>query len=306
MEKFRILIPGGAGFVGRNLVRVLKSAKYDMNEVTVLDKDKSNLAFVKRYGVQTQCVDLAEKGEWYDTFNDKKIVINLAAQISSPEDEPFYRNNVLATINVLEAAKNADVKRIIHFSSAAVLSVRKDEYARTKLEGEELVKESGLEYCILQPSIMYGPTDTKNIGFLVDFARKVPCFPIPGHGKWPRQPIYIDDVCGLVITMMKQFPQNKVFSINGKDVIYFKDMIKIVLKQLSGFKFRIFLPVWLFKFLMISYQKLSGKEQFTADQVESLTAGEVFPEYAWWDEFGIEVTSFEEGVEKMVRYSDEV
>ena len=141
MEKFRILIPGGAGFVGRNLVRVLKSENYDMNEVTVLDNDKSNLAFVKRYGVQTQCVDLADKGEWYDAFNDKEIVINLAAQISSPEDKPFYRNNVLATLNVLEAAKNADVKRIIHFSSAAVLSVRKDEYAQTKLEGEELVKK---------------------------------------------------------------------------------------------------------------------------------------------------------------------
>jgi len=77
-----------------------------MHEVTVLDKDKSSLAFVKRYGVQTQCVDLSEKGAWYDAFNDTEIVINLAAQISSPEDEPFYRNNVLATLNVLEAAKN--------------------------------------------------------------------------------------------------------------------------------------------------------------------------------------------------------
>ncbi len=69
MEKFRILIPGGAGFAGRNLVRVLKSEKYDMNEVTVLDKDKSNLEFVKRYGVQTQCVALAEKKEWCDEFS---------------------------------------------------------------------------------------------------------------------------------------------------------------------------------------------------------------------------------------------
>jgi len=42
-QKCRILIPGGACFVGRNLVRVLKSEKYDMNEVTVLDNDKSNL-----------------------------------------------------------------------------------------------------------------------------------------------------------------------------------------------------------------------------------------------------------------------
>jgi nucleoside-diphosphate-sugar epimerase len=82
MEKFRILIPGGAGFVGRNLVRVLYSKNYDMNEVTVLDKDKSNLEYVKKYGVKARCVDFGEKGGWYDEFNDKKIVINPAAQNS--------------------------------------------------------------------------------------------------------------------------------------------------------------------------------------------------------------------------------
>ena len=63
IHKCRIIIPGGAGFVDGNLVRGLKSENYDMNEVTVLDSDKSNLEFVKRYGVQTQCVDLAEKGD---------------------------------------------------------------------------------------------------------------------------------------------------------------------------------------------------------------------------------------------------
>ncbi|KAF5435042.1 hypothetical protein C5S35_12210 [Candidatus Methanophagaceae archaeon] len=60
IQKCKILIPGGAGFVGRNLVRVRHPKNYDMNDVTVLDKDKTNLAFVTRYGVQTQCVDLAE------------------------------------------------------------------------------------------------------------------------------------------------------------------------------------------------------------------------------------------------------
>ncbi len=95
MKTFGIVIPGGAGFVGRNLVRVLNSENYDMNEITVLNKDEENLEYVKKYGVKTRCVD----------------------------------------------------------------SVRKDDYAKTKLEGEELVKNSGLEYCILQPSIMYGSTD---------------------------------------------------------------------------------------------------------------------------------------------------
>jgi nucleoside-diphosphate-sugar epimerase len=298
-----VVLPGGAGFVGRNLIRVMIDEGFKPEDITVIDKNQRNLEFLGKYQVKKILADLAEKGDWYDEFNGKELVINLAAQISSPSYEPFYRNTVLTTKNVLEAAKNAGLKRIIHFGSAAIYSVRKDAYAQTKLEGEEMVKNSGLEYCILHPSLMYGPTDDKNIGFLIEFAKKLPCFPIPGHGKWPRQPIYIDDVCHLVISMMQSFPENKVYSINGKDVIYFKDMIKIVLKQLDGFKFRVFLPVSLFKLLMMTYQKLSGEIQFTPDQVDSLTAKEVFPNYPWWDEFGIKITSFDEGVKRMLDYS---
>jgi nucleoside-diphosphate-sugar epimerase len=299
----RVVLPGGAGFVGRNLIRVMIDEGFKPEDITVIDNSKRNLEFLEKYQVKEILADLAEKGDWYDEFNGKELVINLAAQISSPSYEPFYRNTVLTTKNVLDAAKIAGLKRIIHFGSAAVYSIRKDAYAQTKLEGEELVKNSGLEYCILHPSLMYGPTDDKNIGFLIEFAKKLPCFPIPGHGKWPRQPIYIDDVCHLIISMMHNFPENKVYSINGRDVIYFKDMIKIVLKQLDGFKFRVFLPISLFKFLMMAYQKLSGEIQFTADQVDSLTAKEVFPNYPWWDEFNIKITSFDEGVKRMLSYS---
>ena len=304
MKSINIIITGGAGFVGRNLIRVLQSSDYDMGKITVIDKDEKNLEHVKKFGVKAVCADLAEKGDWFDEFKGKDMVINLSAQISSPDPVPFHRNNVIATENVLEAAKMADVRKIIHFSSAAVLSIRKYDYAKSKLEGEKMVKNSGLEYCILQPSLMYGPTDDKNIGYLINFAKKLPCFPIPGHGKWPRQPIYIDDICYLVISIMENFPRNKVYSVNGKEVIYFRDMIKIVLKQLGGLRFRIFLPVCLFKFLMMNYQRLTGKTQFTPDQVDSLTAGETFPEYPWWEEFNIDVTSFDEGVKRMVEWNE--
>jgi nucleoside-diphosphate-sugar epimerase len=52
-----------------------------------------------------------------------------------------------------------------------------DDYAKTNVEGEELVKDSSIEYCILMPSLMYGPTDDKNIDYLINFARKFPFLP---------------------------------------------------------------------------------------------------------------------------------
>lgn len=296
----KIVIAGGAGFVGRNLIRVMLEKGFKKSEITVMDSNKENLNFIDKYGVKTVFADLSHGGKWEEKLSGSDFLINLAAQISSPEYEPFERNNILATQNLIGAAKRAKIFRIIHFSSAAVLSVRKDDYANTKLEGEELVVKSGLDYCIIRPSLMFGPTDDKNIGYLINFAKKFPFFPIPGHGRWPRQPLYIDDVCLMVISLIKNFPVNQIYSINGKETIYFKDMIKAVLDEVDGFHFRLFLPVSVFKFAMAFYQKLSGNEEFTSDQVDSLTAEEVFPDYPWWDEFNIRPTSFQEGVRKMI------
>lgn len=302
----KIVIPGGAGFVGRNLVRMLYSTNQTMSEVIIFDINQINLEYVKKYGVHAVNADLSKQGDWNHEFENADIVINLAAQLSSSNHEPFHRNNVLTTKNIIDAMKKANVQRIIHFSSAAVLSLWQDDYARTKNEGENLVKSSDLDYCILQPSIMYGPTDETNIGYLINFAKKIPVFPIPGQGKWPRQPLYIDDVCRLILRIIEDFPHNETLSINGQEVIYFKDMVKIVLQELGGIKFRVFLPIRLFTVLMMIYQKVKGVTEFTPDQVRALTTVETFPEYPWWDTFDIPVTSFQHGVRTMLTYKEMV
>jgi nucleoside-diphosphate-sugar epimerase len=298
----RIIIVGGAGFVGRNLVRILYKENFLMKDVIIIDKDTTRIKESNKYGVIFIEADLSNYGEWKEFFNEGDIVINLAAQISAETDEPFQANNVEVTKNIIRACKESGIKKIIHFSSAAVISVRKDTYAETKKMGEQLVQDSGLNYVILQPSLMYGPTDDKNIGYLINFARKIPIFPIPGKGKWPRQPVYVDDVCNMLVKIINQFPQqNEIFIINGRDIVFFDDMIKEVHEQLGGFKLRVHLPIIIFKALMVTYQTLTGKKKFTTDQINSLTAGDVFPNYPWWDVFDVKVTSFNEGVAIMLK-----
>jgi len=300
MKNPKIIIPGGAGFVGRNIVKFLITVVPAEN-ITVIDKNADHLQMVKKYGIKIVEADLSEKGPWYDLFSGQDIIIHLAAQISSKFEEDFEKNNIRATENIIEAAKIAEVSKIIFFSSAAVLSVRKDPYADTKLRAEESVKQSGLTFCVLQPSMMYGPTDDKNIGYLINFAKKMPVFPIPGHGRWPRQPVFIDDICHLILLFLEEFPENKVYSINGKETIFFTDMINTVFRELGGFKMRLSLPIPLFKFLMVTYQKIIRNEQFTLDQVDSLSSCDVFPEYPWWDEFHIPATSFKDGIHLMLQ-----
>ncbi len=296
----KILLTGGLGFVGQNLLRLMKEKGFEMGEITVIDKAPV-VDFSQRTSVKFICADLSISGDWSKLFRDQEMIILLHAQISSPASADFDRHNVEATKRVITAAKKYGVKKIIYFSSAAVLSSRKDNYAQTKQLGEEIVKSSSLNYVIIQPSIIYGPGDNKNIGWLINFAKKCPVFPVPGHGRYPRQPIYIDDLCQLVIKLIHNFPlENKVYSINGKEKIYFHEMVRIVLKELKGIHFMIYLPIPVFLFLMRLYDFLFHSP-FTPGQIKSLTSGDVFPDYPWWDEFGIRVTSFAEGIKSMIQ-----
>ena len=296
----KIIIPGGAGFVGRNLLRILNSERFNMDDVVVIDSSQENLNKISRCGARLIQADLSTEGAWEDEFKGGQIIINIAAQISSPDAAVFEKNNVATIKNIIHAAQKHHVPKIIHFSSAAVLSVRKDPYSVTKAESEKIVISSGLGYCILRPSLMYGPTDDKNIGYLIEFSKTYPMFPIPGNGKWPRQPIYIDDVCRLLIRMVSNFPTNAVLGINGHETINFIDMIQTVQSEMGGARFCVRLPIPVFKALMMVYQTFTGNVKFTTDQVDSLTAEEIFPEYRWWDEYGIPITSFRNGVRQMI------
>ena len=298
----KILVTGGGGFVGKNLLRVMEEEGIEPRDITVLDQSQKDVDFVKQFGVKAICADLSVKNSiWIDAFKNQDIVVSLHAQISAPEETLFYKNNVEATKNVVEAAKIAGIRKIIHFSSAAVISVRKDHYAKTKQKSEEIVKSSGLKYVILRPSIMYGLFDNKNIGWLINFAKKLPFFPVPGNGKYPRQPIFVEDICRLVIKLIENFPEeNKIYNINGRDIVYFRDMIKAVLKQMGGFRFPVYIPIPIFIFLVRVYDILL-RSPFTIDQIKSLISGDVFPDYPWWDEFKIEITPFEKGVQKMLK-----
>ena len=68
-------------------------------------------------------------------------------------------------------------------------SVADDNCTNSKKRQEQLVLESGLRCCVLRPTLMFGWFDTKRLGWLARFMERVPVFPIPGHGRYMRQPL---------------------------------------------------------------------------------------------------------------------
>ena len=292
----KIIIPGAAGLVGQNLIVQLKKRGY--TNLVAIDKHTNNLKVLKQLHPDVKAVeaDLAEVGSWEKEFKDADVVLMLQAQIGAPTMEPFIRNNITSTKNILDVIKIYNIPYLVHISSSVVNSKANDFYTITKKDQEKLVRESGITQCILRPTLMFGWFDRKHLGWLSRFMEKVPFFPIPGHGRYMRQPLFEKDFCNIIISAMEKQPQNEIFNITGRDEVDYIDIIKTI-KNVKGLKTPIVkIPYKIFYFLMWGFALFSKNPPFTTQQLEALVADDHFELIPWWEIFDVESTPFEKAM----------
>lgn len=272
----KIVITGAAGLVGQNLILLLREMGY--SHIVALDKHPENLATLAKLnpGITTQLADLSQAGQWIDCFADAQRALVLHAQITGLQSDVFIKNNITATKHVLQAIKQHNIPFTVHISSSVVNSVADDHYTNTKKQQEQMVIDSGIACCILRPTLMFGWFDPKHLGWLSRFMAKTPVFPIPGNGKFLRQPLFSRDFCKVIIAAMQQQPTGEIYDIVGQEEIDYIDMIRKIksAKKLSTKVVK--LPYPIFYALLKLYALFSNKPPFTADQLTALTAGDYF------------------------------
>lgn len=293
-----ILITGGAGLVGQNLVTVLIERGY--KKIVVVDKHKNNLDRLQARHPQVQCIhaDLSQWDTWKNSFIGVQRLFLLQAQITGNTSAPFERNTIMSTVNVLRAAKDASIPFIIFVSSSVVNSIADDNYTRSKKEQERLVRNSGLAHCVVRPTLMFGWFDPKHFGWLSRFMEKMPIYPIPGNGHYMRQPLYVRDFCRILIWCAEHTPNEKIYDIVGCEKIDYIDIIRKI-KQVKGLHTWILpIPIWLFRLLLKIYGVVFSKPPFVADQLDALVAGDDFHGEDVLAVFNIELTPISQAIEE--------
>ncbi|QGX03793.1 NAD-dependent epimerase/dehydratase family protein [Beggiatoa leptomitoformis] len=288
----KIVVTGAAGLVGQNLIVQLKEMGY--YNLVAIDKHEYNLNILKELhpDVETVLADLAEEGAWAEHFAGAACLLMLQAQITGKNNELFVRNNITSTEKVLNAVRTHQVPYIVHISSSVVNSVADDDYTNTKKVQEKMVVDSGIPHSILRPTLMFGWFDPKHLGWLSRFMEKVPVFPIPGNGRYMRQPLYNKDFCKMIIDCMEKQPQGTIYDVVGNQNIDYVDIIKTI-KQVKELKTPIVhIPYSLFYVLLKVYALFSSKPPFTADQLKALTAGDCFTGVDTEVTFGVKQTPF--------------
>lgn len=292
----KIVLTGAAGLVGQNLLVELESQGYD--QLVAIDKHAYNLDILRELHPKVEAIqaDLAEPGAWEDSFAGAQVVVQLHAQITGKHPAEFERNNVQATQRVLDACKRHAVPYLVHISSSVVNSVADDSYTRTKRDQETLVRSSGLRHCVLRPTLMFGWFDPKHLGWLSRFMARTPVFPIPGDGRYMRQPLYERDFCRCIAWCIKHQPDGAAYDIVGDTRVDYIDIIRTIKRAKGLHTLIVKIPVGFFSLLLRIYSLFSSKPPFTAEQLTALTAGDDFSGVDTRAVFGVTQTPFEQAI----------
>ena len=298
----KIFIPGGAGLVGLNLIYLL-TKNHPEWEILVVDKKKSSVNIGKNLfkRVNFLCEDLSyfKNSKWSEMISNFDVCIMLQAEIGNKDTSQFERNNVITTENILEVINKSNINRLIHVSSSVINSVSNDFYTKTKLKQEELVKKYwGKSLIILRPTLMFGWFDRKHLGWLQKFMKRSPFFPIPGKGRFIRQPLFVRDFCQIIQSCIIDYDITGQFDITGLQPITYIKLMKTIRSTTKNNPIFIYLPIPIFSFLLKVWALIVRRPAFTASQLEALTAGDEFEVINWPKIFSVKPTDIDDAIKK--------
>jgi NADH dehydrogenase len=189
----KVFLTGGTGFVGRKMLkRLLDNGHLVRALVRSMPQPPAGVALARSVGYVRG--DVVTGAGLDKAMQGCDAAIHLVGIIVEKGSNTFEAVHHLGTRNVVQAAKRNGIKRFVQMSALGVCENGVAAYQRSKWKGEEEVRRSGISYCILRPSLIFGPGD----GFvtqMMETMKKAPFFrPVPGDGSPKFRPIFVDDV----------------------------------------------------------------------------------------------------------------
>lgn len=253
--KTRVLVTGGAGFLGINLIRYLLERGYEITSLDFAPFDYPD-ALPRIREVRGDIRNLSDVRE---AIAGCTLVVHCAAALPLYSRQDIFTTDIDGTRNVMQAALDAGVDRAVHISSTAVYGIpdhhplREDDrqygvgpYGEAKVKAEQVCLEfraKGLCIPIIRPKSFIGPERLGVFALFYDWAKDGRDFPMIGNGKNRYQLLDVEDLCDaihLCLTLDKQ-RVNDVFNIGAKEFTTMGEDYQAVLdaagfgKKIRGF-----------------------------------------------------------------------
>jgi NADH dehydrogenase len=257
-----IFITGATGFLGSNLLkRLIPEERIDkiflLTRKSLPPDADVRIEYIRGDLETVKDVVLKEKVD---------VVIHLAAAMRSENFKELHKVNVEGTANLVEFCRKNHARRIIFASSINVHLKNQGAYAKSKILAEDLVKNSGLEYCIFRFALVYGLNDG-GLCRIVDFIKKYKLVPVFGDGKKLEQPIYIDEAVDFLLKGIFLNKSNLTVDLCGKTSISYNEMVLLLGRALKIKVALVHIPVSFVIFIIRFLNLLKLPCPLTCEQV---------------------------------------
>jgi NADH dehydrogenase len=213
-------VTGASSFTGRFIAQRLIGAGHQ-----VRDLGRGDLANLERMRAALDGCDTL-----YNTF-----------WIRFERGPITYAWAIERTRTLFEAARGAGVRRIVHLSVINASRTAPTAYFRAKAVVEEALVATAIGHAILRPTVTYGPGDilVNNLAWTL---RHLPAFGIPGDGRYPIQPVHVEDVA-VVAVRAGAMVETVTLDVGGPDIFTFNEFVALVRRGIGSRALIVHMPV---------------------------------------------------------------
>jgi uncharacterized protein YbjT (DUF2867 family) len=295
----RIFVTGATGFVGRAVIHALRAEGYG---VRCLVRRGSEGDLRGQEAIERVEGDVLARETLGRGMAGCDTVIHLVGII---REQPaihatFERVHVQGTVNVLECAAAAGIRRYLHMSALGTRADARSRYHRTKWAAEEAVRSSPIPWTIFRPSIIYGRRD-EFVNMLAWMIRRNPVTPVIGNGMQRLQPIPVEQVAvGFARAIALEATAKHIYPVGGPDAVTMLRLLDLIGAAVGRPRVRkIHVPLGFIRPLATVFHRLPGFP-LTPDQLLMLEEDNVCDPEPFVSTFGLTPVPLVTGLRAML------
>jgi uncharacterized protein YbjT (DUF2867 family) len=278
-----IAITGATGFTGAFVVRDL-AARYPDARLRCLVRATSRRAALAAYNAEFVEGDLGDGPSLDRLFAGADTLVNVSS-LGGDWVDPLF-----------DAVSRSALRRGVFVSTTAILTKLPVRSRPLREHGEARVRQSGLQWTILRPTMIYGTPGDRNIARLIRFIGWSPVVPIVA-GDALQQPVHVEDVAAAIVACLGEPATiGRTYEISGRDPLTFEQLVREAMAATG--RRRLLLPVPFAPMLaaLKLYAAAVAKPRISVEQLLRLREDKAFDHSAASRDFGFAPRSFAEGV----------
>lgn len=288
-----VVVTGGAGFVGNNVIdKLLEHGMAVRAVVRNVEKAQKRLS---KFGDNIEIVqgDVTKRGDWPAIMEGATGVVHTVAISMEKGGQTYEEVNYQGTINVVDAAMDANVPRFINISQNGADSSLPYRFLASKGKAQEYVASSSLDWTALRPSAIFGEQDE----FFNTFARLVRLtpivFPLIGGGKAEFQPVSVLDVAEATVRSLQDDSTiGKELVLGGPEVLTLGEIEKRIIDTLNTNRVMFPAPVPLLRPAVWVMENTLPGSPVSSSLLDLLAVPNTVPDNALVEDFGMEPIPF--------------